>query len=77
MSNKQETLEQAAENYIQSKNPQWTPYHRQSFTDGAKWQAAKMYSEEEAYDLLVRYSKECCGAPWFEVDEVWFNINKK
>jgi hypothetical protein len=34
----QETLEEAAEMYIQSKNPQWTPYHKQSFKDGAKWQ---------------------------------------
>ena len=34
----EETLEEAAEKYIQSKNPQWTPYHRRSFIDGAKWQ---------------------------------------
>jgi hypothetical protein len=34
-----ETLEEAAEMYIQSKNPQWTPYHKRSFKDGAEWQA--------------------------------------
>ena len=39
---KQETLEEAAEKYINSKNPQWTPYHRQSFKDGAKWMQERM-----------------------------------
>jgi hypothetical protein len=42
----QETLEEVAEMYIQSKNPQWTPYHKQSFKDGAKWQ------QEQILDFL-------------------------
>ena len=52
---KQETLEEAAEMYIQSKNPQWTPYHKQSFKEGVKWQQERMYSEEEVYKLLLKH----------------------
>ena len=44
-----ETLEEAAEKYINSKNPQWTPRHRRSFEDGAKWQAERSYSEIEDF----------------------------
>jgi hypothetical protein len=53
---KKETLEEAAEMYIQSKNPQWTPYHKQSFKEGAKWQSERMYSEEEVYHILVEHT---------------------
>ena len=52
-----ETLEEVAEKYIQSKNPQWTPYHRQSFIDGAKWQQERMYSEKEVLKLLKDYNE--------------------
>jgi len=50
----QETLEEAAEKYINSKNPQWTPYHRQSFKDGAKWQQKRMFSEEEVIAMVEK-----------------------
>lgn len=46
-------LEEVAKNYIESKNPQWTPYHSQSFIDGAKWQAEKMYSKKELLDIIL------------------------
>jgi hypothetical protein len=49
---KQESLEQAAENYIQSKNPQWTPYHKQSFKNGAKWQQENIIEELEMHILV-------------------------
>ena len=49
---KQETLEEAAEKYINSKNPQWTPYHRQSFKDGAKWMQKRMFSKEEVIAIV-------------------------
>ena len=52
----QETLEEAAEMYIQSKNPQWTPYHKQSFKDGAKWQQERM--EEDMINFAHFYFKE-------------------
>ena len=47
-----ESLEEAAEMYIQSKNPQWTPYHKQSFKDGAKYMVERMYSEEDLREAL-------------------------
>jgi hypothetical protein len=50
----QETIEEAAEKYINSKNPQWTPYHRQSFKDGAKWQSKRMYSEAIEFAEWIR-----------------------
>ena len=56
MENK-ETLEEAAEKYIQSKNPQWTPYHKRSFKDGAKWQQERSYSEEEVHNIIISYNK--------------------
>jgi hypothetical protein len=56
----QETIEEAAEMYIQSKNPQWTPYHKQSFKDGVKWQQEQdknKYSEEEVRQMFNRYNE--------------------
>ncbi len=40
---KQETLEEAAEKYWAKQ-----PYNQDAFEEGAKWQAERMYSEEEA-----------------------------
>jgi hypothetical protein len=57
----QETFEEAAEMYIQSKNPQWTLYHKQSFKDGAKWkqeQDKNNYSEEDMINFAHFYFKE-------------------
>ncbi len=64
---KEETLEESAEMYIQSKNPQWTPYHKQSFKDGAKWQSERMYSEEdlkEAYFSAISSTGEGWNAEY-------------
>jgi hypothetical protein len=52
-------LEEAADNYIQSKKTHWTLHHRQSFIAGAKWQAERIYSEEEVYNLLEQSMKDC------------------
>ena len=46
-------LEEAAEMYIQSKNPQWTPYHKQSFKDGAKWQKKRTFSFNSNFIPLI------------------------
>jgi hypothetical protein len=46
---KQETLEEAAEKYVKSdlkKTPLYWLFH-DTFKDGAKWQAKRMYSEED------------------------------
>lgn len=76
-------LEEAAKNYINSKNPEWTPYHKQSFKDGAKWQAKRMYSEEEVYNLLEEAMKDCYneqleyhyGGDYINLKE-WFEQHK-
>lgn len=47
---KQETLEEAAEYFIQGFGEYNTP--KQSFIEGAKWQAKKMYSEEELRNAM-------------------------
>ena len=73
----QETLEEAAEKYINSKNPQWTPYHRQSFNDGAKWQQERMYSEEEVITILDSYNKYLKGITKEQSVEEWFEQFKK
>jgi hypothetical protein len=64
---KQETLEEAAEMYIQSKNPQWTPYHKQSFKDGAKWQQERM--EEDMINFAHFYFKEEFNLAMMEINK--------
>jgi hypothetical protein len=79
----QETIEDAAEMYIQSKNPQWTPYHKQSFKDGAKWQQERMYSEEDMINFAHFYFKEEFNSTMQtnksikELLSEWFEQNKK
>jgi hypothetical protein len=76
----QETLEEAAEMYIQSKNPQWTPYHKQSFKDGAKWQQERMYSEEQVIILLQKYRYDLSSGKTANIGDTtkfWFEQFKK
>ena len=60
---KQETLEEAAENYANQKGYIPTTeledaIFKQGFLDGAKWQAERMYSEEEMRTAIsIAYSK--------------------
>lgn len=61
---KKETLEEAAENYgwriktnsfsDRVKANELAESAKQDFTAGAKWQAEKMYSEEEVRELLIK-----------------------
>ncbi len=50
---KQETLEEAAERYAESKSSNFSfrNTHIRDFKEGAKWKAEKMYSEEETLNL--------------------------
>ncbi len=79
---KQETLEEAAERYAEL-----SYYNRDdvnAFVNGAKWQAKRMYSEEEVYDLLVKHQSAYRSAvrntsplDWsFDVKQ-WFEQFKK
>jgi hypothetical protein len=53
---------------------------KQGFTDGAKWQAERMYSEEEVVGLLNFVSKEyniSNGIGWFHTHESNEDISSK
>jgi hypothetical protein len=69
---KQETIEEAANNWI--KNTSEFLSVKNGFIEGAKWQSERMYSEEEVIEILhsrVRYTlgedyKEVTTIEWFE-----------
>ena len=73
-----ETLEEAAERIYDDNLFEYQKY-RNGFIKGAKWQAERMYSEEEVYNLL-------CSMPNFfnmtipqqiEARDKWFKQFKK
>ncbi len=74
--NKQETVEEAAEEF--SKNHSIYPTAQDDteygFKHGAKWQQERMYSEEEVTQLLIKFNQEIQ-----EVEDVreWFEQFKK
>ena len=55
MSNeKEEPLEEAAEKYIlHEQKSKWAEVVKSAFKDGAKWQAKRMFSEEEVLAMLL------------------------
>jgi hypothetical protein len=67
---KQETLEEAARRYTES-TPDNDPVRIFSFIEGAKWQAERMYSEEDllsAFKAGMMFIGEDKGSfrEWFE-----------
>ena len=70
-------LEEAAErHYINC-----IPSDRHSFIAGAKWQAERMYSEEEVKEILEKRDKHnlgnlTLGSRWLTVED-WFEQLKK
>jgi len=83
---KQETLKEAAENYAEIYRCPATNYNEYCKHDiisainfGAKWQAERMYSEEEVLDLLAKFRRENRGKdfiPFKDIQE-WFEQFKK
>jgi|688.fasta_scaffold14856_5 hypothetical protein len=79
---KQETLEEATKKWI-TKNSGikllLTPeFVRESFKEGAKWQAERMYSEEELKSILQFFVEDTRGdKPWVDADDEWFEQFKK
>jgi hypothetical protein len=72
--NKQETLEEAAKRVQENfKTSEEKPYEL-IFTLGAKWQAERMYSEEEVIKIAKQYARRC-QAPI--QDSKWFEQFKK
>jgi hypothetical protein len=77
MENK-ETIEEAAENYsifwLESKEQLCV---KDAFEAGAKWQAERMYSEEEVLDLLHRRSFHLTHKKDTKTTKEWFEQFKK
>ena len=67
-------LEKAAEKYNPLKKLDGE-FIRQAFKDGAKWQAERMYSEEEVLEILFELS--CNSDTDKEEVEEWFEQFKK
>jgi|LakMenE18May11ns_1017448.scaffolds.fasta_scaffold9958902_25 hypothetical protein len=64
---KQETLEEAAQNYsVTFIEDDGTA--EVDFIAGAKWQAERMYSEEEVENILFRYAEE---------EHAWFSCKSE
>jgi hypothetical protein len=82
MTSKQETLEEAAENFANSKKwinggaSNWVQF---SFKKGAKWQSERGYSEEEVLQMYKDYEAYVIKTPITEVIEFskWFEQFKK
>jgi hypothetical protein len=81
--NKQETLEEAAENYavqylIEDEQEIDSVNRKQSFKEGAKWQAERMYSEEEVLELLHQRMIYTLGSDYQKTTtSEWFKQFKK
>jgi len=87
-----ETLEEAAEKYADFSNDyvpaafggKFNETTKRDFIAGAKWQAERMYSEEEVYKLLLKHQSDYRSAVrmsnplnWsFDIKQ-WFEQFKK
>jgi hypothetical protein len=72
------TLEEAAEDYIRNEIDNTLKLvSKYSFKDGAKWQAEKMYSEEEVESLLHKFMQSQ-HPDWHGYSTTkWFEQHKK
>jgi hypothetical protein len=75
---KQETLEEAAEKWLNKDGFNIYNHYdtRPSFIEGAKWQAERMYSEEEVYHILVEHTAFLFAGGKSTLSE-WFEQFKK
>jgi len=76
---KKETLEEAAENYANDCTLVSEAASYEAFIAGAKWQAERMYSEEEVYQLLYDLSGQVLNNKVSnpKLLEKWFEQFKK
>ena len=78
---KQETLEEAAENeasiFYEKGTIEWNKY-RQVFELGAKWQAERMYSEKELFQIIaeILHTPTLRDGSWEDISN-WFEQFKK
>jgi hypothetical protein len=75
---KQETLEEAAKKYAKGKSSSsvFQEAHKRDFITGANWQAERMYSEGEVYELLCQFFDDHVNAQNANISQ-WFEQNKK
>ena len=80
-----ETLEEAAENYVRNEfDATIKLISKYSFKDNAKWQAERMYSEEEVLEILEHHTKyletfiyQYIDKNDMEENKIWFEQFKK
>jgi hypothetical protein len=79
-----ETLEEAAEKYAKQFDYAEDSSPPIDFVEGAKWQAERMYSEEEVLEILLKHQSDYRSAVrntsplnWsFDINK-WFEKSKK
>jgi hypothetical protein len=75
---KQETIEEAAKNYVKTIFDNGIPLAMQNvFKEGAKWQAERMYSEEEVHKIIENYQDNMENNPGVILYDKWFEQFKK
>lgn len=73
-----DSLEEAAERYWAKQ-----PYNEDAFIEGAKWQAKKMYSEEDLREAFIAGGNsqidedDAYSSAYMEYMEEWFEQFKK
>ena len=66
---KQSTLEEAAEKYVEDSSHELYELRKESFIDGAKWQAERMYSEEDMIAIVEKSRKTGLSAEYLLLTE--------
>ena len=69
---RQETIEEVA-------RKQWENVHRTGvlgFIEGAKWQAERMYNEEEVLNILYKHTEDLLAGKKITLEQ-WFEQYKK
>jgi hypothetical protein len=75
---KQETLEDFIEEELEGYDEIDFSTYERFIKLGAKWQAERMYSEEDLKLILQLFVKDTRGnSPWVDADDEWFEQNKR
>jgi hypothetical protein len=74
--NKETTLKKASLQYRLSTNNKMG-IEQVAFVNGAKWQADRMYSEEEVLDILDKFLTSMVKGEKTGLIEEWFEQHKK
>jgi hypothetical protein len=78
----EETLAEAAAKYAEKELQEWTSKignfygFSSSFIAGAKYQAERMYSDLEVYDILIKHTEDLLAGKRIMLNE-WFETIKK